>query len=129
MARGRQQGFAPRPQIIKVRQESLGVNRQTDPAVNSVNSQSESPYTNANLIEDIEFTVGSGGQISPQVKVNHRLGREYRGWHVVRNSTPLVTYFEDASNNTKKDTQIVLQASFPAVLPSGGTFKMSITVF
>ena len=126
---GREEGFAPRPQIFKVRQPDLDVNRQSEPMVDLANNQSTTPYMNSNIVEDIEFEVKSGTAQSAFVTVKHGLGREYRGWHVVRNNTPLATFCEDSSNNTRKDTQIILRADFPVTIPGDISFKIGITVF
>ena len=127
---GRQQGFAPRPNIIKVRQTDLDINRQTNPLVDQSNQQAESPYLNSNLIEDIEFTIlDTESNSGKPTIIRHQLDREYRGWHVVRNGTPNVTFCEDSSSNSQKDTQLLLVADLPAAASGDLKFKISITVF
>lgn len=128
MAKLRQQGFGDQSSIIKVRQENYAVQRQNEPVVNAVNQASAHPLLSGNII-DGELFFPSGIVFSRTLRLRHQLGREYRGWMLVRNSNVFMKVSESATFNERPDEILLLSALQDSAPIADLSVPISVLVF
>jgi len=128
MADLRKQGFNPQPAIARVRTDDYAFQRQMEPAVDAVNKVADNPLLKSNPINSVTFKVATGEQESAQVRVLHKLGREYRGWQTTMVTRGDVRFFE-VEGNSRKKTDLLLKARLDSVAGTDETIKINILVF
>ena len=125
----RQQGFTAQPNIIKVRQESYDIQRQSEPAVDSINQVSDNPLLNATILDGIFVLYQTGNTTSDLLRIRHGLGREFRGWMVVRNDRSDTKYAEDSGVNDRRNEILLLRGELDVALGSNLIVEISLLVF
>jgi hypothetical protein len=82
------------------------VDRALDRIVDALRPVLANPRIDATTVRDVEFTIATAKVIE------HRLGRPYAGWSVVRLRTAGATFYETAQTPTDLDkTQVTLVPS------------------
>lgn len=95
--------------VQKIQTSDDATNRMQYVQEKFVNDNSTQQTNQANTLSDI--SIGT----SP-TSVNHKLGRAYTGFSVIKNSTGANVYQVNESSNENKDSIIFLQASSATVV-------------